>query len=354
MKNSFNGNPIDVRSGGMILQKTELAFENGGVLNPACIKKGGITHIFYRAVAKGNYSTIGYAQLDAQDKVIFRKDGPILFPEFDYESHGLEDPRIVQIEGIYYLFYTVYDGLNARVAYAESTDLINFTKKGLVSSQIKYADAIKLFNREKLPGKYFAPGQIYEVNFSKDIFLWEKDTFLFPRKINGKFALLFRVIPGIQLVLVDSLDELKSGEFWKKQLTHLEDAVVMNPAMWFESSHIGGGAPPVETPQGWICIYHTIESPSNTYRAGAALLDINDPHRVIGRLTEPLFSPMEPWEKKGAVANVVFPTSVIERDGEISIYYGAADDCIAVKKINTDELLRALLASPITSPSGPK
>ncbi len=92
---------FDSTSGTVILQKTNLAFEDFGVLNPACIEKDGFTHMFYRAVARGNFSTIGYAKFDSQNNIISRMDKPFLSPGFDYESHGLEDPRIVHIDGIY-------------------------------------------------------------------------------------------------------------------------------------------------------------------------------------------------------------------------------------------------------------
>lgn len=336
---------VDIKNEGVILEKSELPFENDGVLNPACIEKDGVIHMFYRAVTIGNKSTIGYARLDRNNKVIYRQNSPFLFPEFEYESQGLEDPRIVLIEGVYYLFYTVYDGISARVAYATSTDLVTFTKKGLISAPITYEAALKLFNKKKLLEKYFWFGEQYQQFFSKHIMLWEKDSFLFPRKINGQFVFVHRIMPGIQFMKIDSLDELQDGARWSKYLSHLEDSIILNPKFWFETQLIGGGAPPIETPQGWIMIYHAVESPSLTYRAGAVLLDLNDPRKVIGRLTEPLFSPTEIWEKKGVVSNVVFPTSVLERDGRLYIYYGGADNVIAVRSVNKELLLNALIKS---------
>lgn len=110
---------IEITKHGVILKKTDLGFENEGVLNPAVIQEGTLLHLFYRAVRKGNYSTIGYCRLEGPLAVVERYDMPVLFPQADYESQGVEDPRIVKIDGLYYLTYTAYDGLNAYGAYCK-------------------------------------------------------------------------------------------------------------------------------------------------------------------------------------------------------------------------------------------
>jgi predicted GH43/DUF377 family glycosyl hydrolase len=97
---------IQVKKEGVLLSKTKLEFENEGVLNPGAIREGNSVHIFYRAVRTGNYSSIGYCRLEGPTTVAERWEKPILEPEFDYESHGIEDPRIVKIEDTYYLTYT--------------------------------------------------------------------------------------------------------------------------------------------------------------------------------------------------------------------------------------------------------
>nr|MBP8244612.1 hypothetical protein [Chitinophagaceae bacterium] len=105
---------------GVLLEKTCLVFENEGVLNPAVIRENDIIHLFYRAVSKGNYSSVGYCRLSGPLTVAERSDSPLLFPQFDYESKGMEDPRIVKIDDLYYLSYTAYDGINALGALAVS------------------------------------------------------------------------------------------------------------------------------------------------------------------------------------------------------------------------------------------
>ena len=133
-------------------------------------------------------------------------------------------------------------------------------------------------------------------------------------------------------------------DYWKEHLRNLGSHIVLDPEYRFESRNIGGGCPPIETKEGWLLIYHGVEDAlqGRTYHAGAALLDLDNPTKVIGRLKQPLFSPVEPWEKQGDVNNVVFPTGTILREGRLFIYYGAADKLIAAKSLEMEELLREL------------
>ena len=117
---------IEVKKEGVLLKKTALDFESEGVLNPAAIQEGDTVHLFYRAVSKGNYSSIGYCKLKGPLHVEDRSETPVLLPQLGYESHGVEDPRIVKIDNLYYLTYTAYDGVNALGALAVSKDLKNF------------------------------------------------------------------------------------------------------------------------------------------------------------------------------------------------------------------------------------
>jgi predicted GH43/DUF377 family glycosyl hydrolase len=112
---------IEVKKEGVLLRKTGLDFENEGVLNPAVISDGDHIHLFYRAVSKGNYSTIGYCKLKEPLAIEERLNKPLFSREYAYESHGMEDPRITKIDDLYYLSYTAYDGVNALGALAEST-----------------------------------------------------------------------------------------------------------------------------------------------------------------------------------------------------------------------------------------
>lgn len=335
---------IIIKNKGIILKKSTQDFENEAVLNPACIEKDGIVHMFYRAVRVGNYSSVGYCQLK-DNKVIYRSMVPVIVPEYDYEKHGIEDPRITFLEGTYYLTYVAFDGTNARVALATSTDLVKFEKKGVISTEMTYNLAEDLFVKSKVKNIYSLFEKYYREMNDDEILLWAKDTFLFPKKINGKFALLLRVLPGIQIAYFDSFSDL-DNKYWTSYFSKLNEYIVLEPKFEFENFGIGGGCPPIETDKGWLFIYHAIEEKNaiKTYRAGAALLDKNDPTKILGRLNHPLFSPEQNWEKVGDVNNVVFPTGAILNGKNIDIYYGAADSVIALKTINLESLLLELIS----------
>ncbi|MDO8488443.1 MAG: pesticidal protein Cry7Aa [bacterium] len=337
---------LKIKDEGIILEKTDLEFENKAVLNPACIQVGDITHMFYRAVNQNYVSSIGYAQLK-DNKVVKRFDKPVLFPESDYEKMGLEDPRITFLNGVYYLLFTAFDGKNALIEYATSTDLVNFVKGGIISPKISYKEAESLFSVSVKGGRYTFFEKLIEKEKGSDVFLWEKDASIFPVKFNGKFALIHRVLPGIQIAYFNEFSELDNA-WWRKHLKNLGRFTVLDSVYWFEERNVGGGCPPIKTDDGWLLIYHSVEDSKNgrIYHASAALLDLYEPLKVIGRLTEPLFSPKTSWETKGLVDNVVFPTGAVIRSKRLYIYYGAADKLIAAKSVGLSELLLELKKSP--------
>lgn len=333
---------ITVKDEGIILEKTNLEFENKAVLNPACIQVDDITHMFYRAINQHDISSIGYCQLK-NSKVVKRLKEPVLFPEYDYEKEGVEDPRITLLEGTYYLFYTAHDGKNALIAYATSKDLVHFTKQGLISPKISYDEAEDIFRGSGIRERYTMFEMLFKQREGRDVLLFEKDASLFPRKFGSKFALLHRILPGIQIIYFDNFSELTEDR-WRDYFKNLGDFIVLDPLFWFESRNVGGGCPPIETKDGWLIIYHTVEDTplGKIYHAAAALLDLNNPLKVLGRLKEPLFSPKASWEKIGVVGNVVFPTGAVVRDKRLYIYYGAADKTIGAKSLFLSELLDEL------------
>ena len=333
---------LDIRNEGIILEETSLNFETKGVLNPACIKVGDTVHMFYRAISKDSISSIGYCQLK-NNKVIKRLDKPVLFPEYDYEKKGIEDPRIVFLEGFYYMTYTAYDGKNAMIAYATSGDLVNFKKGGVISPQITYEEADKIIKKTNIGKKYDYFEKLYQKNYGKEVLLWDKDACLFPKKINNKYVLLHRILPSIQVSFFSYFSELDKV-YWKKYLGKINDYVVIDPELSFENEYVGTGCPPIETAYGWLLIYHCVERINKNlqYHSSAALLDINNPLTVINKLNRPLFSPAEDWEKVGNVDNVVFPTGAILDKDRLYIYYGAADKLIALKSLDLSRLIQEL------------
>lgn len=339
---------IKVKKDGVILAKTAFLFENEGVLNPAAIREGAFVHLFYRAVSKGNFSSIGYCKLMGPLEVEQRMNVALISSEFDYESHGMEDPRIVKIEDLYYLTYTAYNGLNALGALVTSTDLIHFEKRGIIVPQMTYEEFDYLVEiNDAIDEKNYSFNQhnkIVEKEGLKTL-LWDKDVIFFPRKIKGKLCFFHRIRPEIQIVVqIDSLEEL-TKEFWKDYFIHFNDHEVLSPKYDHEISYIGGGCPPIETELGWLIIYHGVHNSIKgyVYSACAALLDLENPKIEIARLPYPLFKPEEIWELKGEVNNVCFPTGAVVFDDILYIYYGAADERIACASVSLSELLEELM-----------
>ena len=340
---------IKVKKEGVLLSKTDFEFENEGVLNPAVIRVGDSVHIFYRAVQLWNQSSIGYCRLDGPLNIAERWDKPIMTPEFDYEMHGIEDPRIVLIDDTYYMTYTGYDGTNARGALATSTDLIHFKKHGIIVPPISYAHFVFMVESAgKVNENYYHNHKFYyqESDPDEKILLWDKNVLFFPRRIDGKLVFLHRIRPGIQLVSINSLDEL-TVDFWEEYFHNFQEHIVMDPLYEHESSYIGSGCPPIETEHGWLLIYHGVEETAEglVYSACAALLDLKDPSKVIARLPYVLFKPEQDWELFGEVNNVCFPTGTALFGNTLFIYYGAADSYIACASLNLKDLIYELQLS---------
>lgn len=342
---------LQLKKEGIILEKRAFGFEKEGVLNPAVIADGEDIHLFYRAVGKDNYSTIGYCKLNMLQEVKSRLDVPLLFPQYDYEKQGVEDPRIVKIEDVFYLTYTANDGLNAMGALATSKDLITWEKWGLIVPQYSYEEFQHLAETKgelnekyfRFNGKYILPQKL-----GRKALLWDKNIILFPRKINGKFYFLHRIKPDIQIVSIYNLSEL-THTFWDNFFLQFNDSIVISPKYDHEVSYLGGGCPPIETQLGWLIIYHGVHDTVDgyVYCACAALLDLDDPKKEIARLPYPLFEPEYEWELHGIVNNVCFPTGAIVNNDTLYIYYGAADEHIACASISLSELLRELILNTI-------
>lgn len=220
-------------------------------------------------------------------------------PFKSYEARGVEDPRIMQVEGVYYVMYTAYSRYGPRIALAKTEDFEHFERVALVSG----------------------PGN--------------KDGVLFPEKINGKYARLDRPIAN------------KIGNIWVSYSDDLiywgdSDLVAeIRPDYW-DSFRIGASAPPIKTKQGWLEIYHGVKMTASgpIYRLGVFLLDLKDLSVTLGRSEIPILSPREPYERIGDVNNVVFSCgAVVEDDGEVKVYYGAADTCICLAQASVQELV---------------
>ncbi len=332
---------IKVRREGIILEPTSREFENKSVLNPAVIQEGEKIHIIYRAIGRDLTSCLGYAKFDGPRKIEERWKKPYMVSKYKFEKKGIEDPRIVKIDDTYYLTYIVHDGKNALIAYSSGKNIYKLKRGGIISPQISYNKAGKLFKNSRLKDDYYFFESYYHEYSGNDVLVWNKDGFFFPQKFHGRFAFVHRILPDVQVAFTNDLKEFKDQNYWTDYISQLSKHVILEGKYGFEARHVGGGAPPIKTKKGWLFIYHTAEESNRgrIYHAGAALFDKKNPRRMIARLPYPLFSPEKDYEINGHVNRVVFPTGTAVIRNKLYIYYGAADSYIALASVDLNDLL---------------
>lgn len=284
-----------------------LKWEAGGIFAPAVIHEKDSWKMLYRAYGTDKISRLGYAE--STDGINWTKDPePRVVPDNSLlESSGVEDPRIVKIADDYLISYTAYD-----------------EKKRYVKTRIRILSTtdFKTF-------RHITPA------FANHWRRNDKDGVLFPEKINGRYYMLHRIEPNIQFS-------------FSRNLKRWSDAAVMlaPSAQEWESCKIGAGAPPLKTSIGWLAFYHGVDH-NKKYSMGVAVFDSHTPSKVLYRLPYPVLTPEKLYEKEGVVPNVVFGTSAIEVGDEYRLYYGAADESIAVATINKNELITELKKYPV-------
>jgi beta-1,2-mannobiose phosphorylase / 1,2-beta-oligomannan phosphorylase len=291
------------------------------VFNPSVIYHHGLFHMHYRAQGLDWISRIGYA-VSSDGLHWNRLREPVLSPVDGSDSRGLEDPRVVEIDGIFYMTYTAYG---------------------------------REFRGEGKP-THLGGGILPMIARSENLITWErigpivvgednKDHVLFPRKIGGRYVALHRRWPHVWLAYSE---DLKS---WPEE----EMAPIYGPRddNWWDATSVGSNGIPIETEHGWLCLNHgyTVEvsgggnslnqvpSVTRVYRLGVILLDLDDPTRVISRPKEPIFWPEEIWEFRGDVPNVVFNNANPVVDGTVYAYYGGADHVVGLATCQLDELV---------------
>ncbi len=293
---------------------TDRKWESRAVFNPGTVREGDQIHMLYRAVEGDNYSSIGYAKLSGDGKVIDKLDEPVIFSESTIEQRGCEDPRVVPFEGNYYIFYTGFDGtdakrsINTRVMLARTRDFTTYDKIGMVGPDDN-----------------------------------DKDAMIFPEKISGKVYFIHRIKPEMQIAAFDDLEEfIRPGkDYWPEHLRNIRKHVLMSRQFSWETMKIGAGPPPIKTKAGWLLIYHGVDA-QKVYRAGAVLLDEKNPVKVIARLPYPILEPETDYEKFGDVNMVVFPEGLALFDDELQVYYGAADKVISMAYCSLSQLIDEL------------
>jgi beta-1,2-mannobiose phosphorylase / 1,2-beta-oligomannan phosphorylase len=176
----------------------------------------------------------------------------------------------------------------------------------------------------------------------------DKNAALFPHRFDGRWLLLHR--PKTEY-------GTGRGEIFLSRSADLSEwstaEQVLQPrtGAWWDSLRIGIGPPPLLTEHGWLLVYHGVKETiaGGIYRAGLALLDRDEPTRVLRRLPSWILAPLAPYERTGDVPNVVFPCGLVhdELTGELRLYYGAADTSICLATAQLDDLLEAILAAPL-------
>jgi len=296
-------------------------WESKAVFNCSVLNDGKTIHMLYRAIGEyDNYvSRIGYAS--SNDGLSFtRRKEVAICPEVDYESYGMEDPRLMTIEEETYVTYVV---------------LSNYVKNNpSISTALAKTDNFSHYERL---GIITVPG-----SEDKDVVLFRKF-----REGASSYMMLHRPStwvgaqyktdrPSIWIAEGDSITNYK------------KHSPLVKPEQSWEELKIGVGVPPIRTKKGWLVIYHGV-SLDHVYSAGAFLLDITEPRKILGRTKAPLLTPEEDYEIKGDVNNVVFPTGACILDNKLFVYYGAADKVCCVATVELQEILDYLLSDKCSS-----
>ncbi len=221
---------------------------------------------------------------------------PWLQAEPPYETFGVEDARFTPLEGRYYVNYTAVSRTGIATALVSTPDFVSIERHGLI----------------------FAPSN--------------RDVTLFPEKVSGQYLCYHRPMPagfgGLNIWIAESPDLLH----WGGLRLVLESA----PG----GGRIGGGAPPIRTDAGWLSIYHSADA-NNRYTLHAFLTALDAPGRIIAQSRAPIFAPEAPYETGGFFGNVVFTCGALADGDRLRLYYGAADECIALAECSLRDLLAA-------------
>lgn len=294
-----------------LLSPSDMPFSAAAVLNPGATEQDGQVVLLLRVEDLAGYSNIHVArsrngidgwQIETEPILRYGTEGHM------YERWGCEDARVTWLaeEKRWYITYTAYSPMGAAVALARSDDLATVERMGLI----------------------FSPNN--------------KDAALFPEKLDGdRWAVMHRPdAGGIEHIwLAYSPDLLHWGD------PHC--VLREGPGAAWDAVKVGAGPPPILTKHGWLLIYHGVKAYGGllVYRTGVALLDRNQPHKIVARLPNWLFQAEAPYEVTGHVPNVVFPTGVLLRGDELWIYYGAADTHTCLVTAKLDDVLDVLTAS---------
>jgi predicted GH43/DUF377 family glycosyl hydrolase len=296
----YNKNPI--------LTKDDVPYPVATVHNAGVVKFRNRYMMIFRSHQLNGRSILGLAESD--DGYNFRvHEKPFMTPAADgifkeYEEYGVEDPRIIFLEGEYLITYSAYSRHGVRIGLAKTRDFKSIDRFSLIT-ETDYRNVV-----------------------------------IFPEKFMGLYARLDRPHSEISpwSIWISYSPDLR---FWG------ESRLIMKPAQYhWDEMKIGPGAPPIKTSRGWLNIYHGVfpTMDGNVYRLGAALHDLQDPSKIIAVGDEWILQPEEVYEITGYVHNVVFTCGAVpEDDGSVKIYWGGADKVMCVGTANLDDLVNHCL-----------
>ncbi|MBN1391426.1 MAG: hypothetical protein JW947_01335 [Sedimentisphaerales bacterium] len=300
--------------GNPILSVEDWPYAANSVFNAAAAEVDGKTLLLARVEDFRGISHLTVAR--SEDGVSNWQIGtePALNPEpkkNPEEIWGIEDPRITWIDemGKWAICYTAYSKGGPMVSLATTEDFKTFERIGPV-----------------MPPE-------------------DKDAALFPVKFNGLWAMLHRPVPKMAMfgahIWISFSPNLKH---WGE---HLE-IIQARDGGWWDAGKIGLCAPPMETKEGWLILYHGVRmtASGSIYRLGLVLLDLADPRRVIRRSDEWVFGPKAQYEREGDVDDVVFPCGWLKKGDKIFMYYGAADSRICLATADFNEVVDFVLKCP--------
>lgn len=302
---------------------------------------------------------------EGNNDVMWRYDGnPIITRKNVRDARSIFNSAVVPFEGGFIGVFRVDDrSLKQRLHVGRSKDGINWELEQepikFISEDKETADFVRGFDPRVcfiedryyitwcniIEGEGSTPGAAYTFDFKTfyqlpNVFpLYNRNAVLFPRKINGSFGLLNRPTSrghcvGGSIYYSESPDM----KFWGLH------RLVMRPTGGWQEAKIGAGPIPIETDEGWIMIYHGVISlaAGMIYSVGAAILDKDEPWKVLYRTKDMIMGPEEYYERVGDVDNVLFPCATLadSATGRIAMYYGAADTVVGVAFTTVDELIK--------------
>ena len=314
-------------------------WESKAVFNPAAFYWNDKVYMLYRAI--GEYdkyiSRIGCAI--SKDGFNFERLGnPVFEPKEDYEKWGVEDPRTTFIDDELYMTYVALSkrsgpprAMFGRLGISGDRAKEMLAERGIPRIALASMDPAHLDDPDNLSKHFYRHGYITPAN------VYQRDAVLFPEKIDGKYIMLHRPRNWIGPNYGTDLPSIwiAHSKDLKKWHGH---KIVMHPEQKWEEEKIGTGPPPIKTEKGWLLIYHGVDE-EHKYRAGAAILALDDPSRVIKRFPDPILEPEKNYEKNGDVPNVVFPEGAVAIKKEIFVYYGSADKFCCVATADIDEFI---------------